>query len=192
MNSSVRDFLFRGLMFEAEAESFRRAGLNVGSAENATEIELLHEGLAPFGIVRRDQALEMSRLYAILYCFENSVRDFIRDALEDSDGSSWVEKLPAKVKGFIDKRMADAVEHSWLEGQDAGPLSFAEFGHLASLVVSRWELFSDFFPSQAWVTQRLEELEKARNFIAHNRMLQPSEFSRIYMYIRDWNRQVGL
>ena len=38
----------------------------------------------------------------------------------------------------------------------------------------------------------MEELEKARNFIAHNRMLLPSEFQRLYMYISDWNRVIGL
>ena len=30
----------------------------------------------------------------------------------------------------------------------------------------------------------MDELEKARHFIAHNRMLLPGEFHRIYMYIR--------
>ena len=39
---------------------------------------------------------------------------------------------------------------------------------------------------------RMDELEKARNFIAHNRMLLPSEFQRLYMYIADWNRVIGL
>jgi hypothetical protein len=46
--------------------------------------------------------------------------------------------------------------------------------------------------TQHWLKQRMEELEKARNFIAHNRMLLPSEFQRIYMYIADWNRVIGL
>jgi hypothetical protein len=32
----------------------------------------------------------------------------------------------------------------------------------------------------------MTELEKARNFAAHHRMLLPSEFQRIYMYIADW------
>ena len=40
--------------------------------------------------------------------------------------------------------------------------------------------------------QRLDELEKARNFIAHNRLLLSSEFQRIEMYVSDWNRVVGL
>jgi len=38
----------------------------------------------------------------------------------------------------------------------------------------------------------MDELEKTRNFIAHKRMLLPSEFQRIYMYIADWNKVIGL
>ena len=38
----------------------------------------------------------------------------------------------------------------------------------------------------------MDELEKVRHFIAHNRMLLPSEFQRLYMYIADWNRVIGL
>jgi hypothetical protein len=40
--------------------------------------------------------------------------------------------------------------------------------------------------------QRFDELERARNFIAHNRMLSAAEFARLEMYVGDWNRQVGL
>jgi hypothetical protein len=47
-------------------------------------------------------------------------------------------------------------------------------------------------PSQHWLKQRMDELEKARHFIAHNRVLLPSVFQRIYMYVRDWNRVIGL
>jgi hypothetical protein len=38
----------------------------------------------------------------------------------------------------------------------------------------------------------MDELEKVRNFIAHNRMLLPSEFARTYLYIADWNKTIGL
>ena len=34
----------------------------------------------------------------------------------------------------------------------------------------------------------MDELEKVRNFIAHNRVRLPSEFQPIYLYIADWNK----
>jgi hypothetical protein len=59
-------------------------------------------------------------------------------------------------------------------------------------MIDKWDHFQDFIPSQHWLKQRMDEIEKARNFIAHNRMLLPSEFQRLYMYVADWNHVVGL
>lgn len=192
MSKNVRDFLFRGLMFEAEAETFRRAGIQIGA--NATEAEehLLKEALAPFGIARRNNALEMARLFAVLFCFENEIRDFIREALNEKEGHDWQDKLPAKIKEHAESRRKIALKDSWLEGEKSDLLGFIDFGHLAQIIIAKWEFFKDVVPTQHWLNQRMEELEKARNFIAHNRMLLPSEFQRLYMYIADWNRVIGL
>ena len=64
----LRDFLFRGLMFESEAAAFQAAGIQVGADSAQAEERLLSEALAPFGVFRRNQALEMARLYAVLHC----------------------------------------------------------------------------------------------------------------------------
>lgn len=191
-NKNIRDFLFRGLMFESEASRFQRAGIEIGADSTAAEQALLHEALAPFNIARRNQALEMARLYSILFCFENEIRDFIRAVLEEAEGDDWEEKLPPKIKQHAEGRQKTAFKDSWLEGEKSDLLGFADFGNLAQLIVDKWEHFKDIVPTQHWLKQRMDELEKARNFIAHNRMLLPSEFQRIYMYINDWNRVIGL
>ena len=192
MSKDVRDFLFRGLMFEAEAERFRRAGIQIGSASTEAEEALLRESLAPFSVQRRNNALEMARLYAVLFCFENEIRDFIRDALEEKEGHDWIEKLPQKIKEHAESRRDTALKDSWLEGEKSDLLGFVDFGQLAQIIVAKWEHFKDVLPTQHWIKQRMDELEKSRNFIAHNRMLLPSEFQRMYMYITDWNRVIGL
>lgn len=187
----LRDFLFRGLMFESEARVFQGAGIQIGSDLAASEEQLLNEVLAPFGVARRNEALEMARLYALLYCFENEIRALIRETLEEKEGVNWWDKLPSKVRSHAESRQAAAMKDSWLEGQKRDLLGFVDFGMLASIIIEKWEHFS-IIPSQHWLRQRMEELEKARNFIAHNRMLLPSEFQRIYMYVSDWNRVIGL
>lgn len=187
----LRDFLFRGLMFESEASVFQGAGIQIGADTTESEEKLLAEALSPFSIARRNEALEMARLYALLYCFENEVRALIRDTLEEKEGPSWWDALPNKIKSHAESRQAAAVKDSWLEGQKRDLLGFVDFGMLASIITERWEHFS-IIPSQHWLKQRMDELEKARNFIAHNRMLLPGEFQRIYMYIADWNRVIGL
>ncbi len=191
-HKDLRDFLFRGLMFEADAARFQSAGIQVGADSSAAEKRLLDDALAPFGVQRRNNALEMARLYAVLHCFENEVRNFIRETLEEKEGADWVDKLPAKIKEHAEGRKETALGDSWLEGEKTDLLGFLEFGHLAQIIVSKWEHFQDIIPTQHWLKQRMDELEKVRHFIAHNRMLLPSEFQRVYMYVADWNHVIGL
>lgn len=192
ISKNLRDFLFRGLMFESEAASFQAAGIQVGADTGQAEERLLSEALSPFSITRRNKALEMARLYSVLHCFENEIRTLIRETLEEKEGHDWVDKLPPKIKKFGEDRQADSYKDSWLEGEKFDVLGFVDFGHLSSIIIEKWVFFEDIIPSQHWLKQRMDELEKARNFIAHNRMLLPSEFQRIYMYIADWNRVIGL
>jgi hypothetical protein len=184
--------MFRGLMFESEAARFQTAGIQVGANIGQAEESLLSEALSPFGVARRNQAVEMARLYAVIHCFENEVRALIRETLQEKDGSDWIEKLPMKVRSFAESRQKSAQADSWLEGEKSDVLGFVDFGHLSQIIIEKWQLFEDIMPSQHWLKQRMDELEKVRHFIAHNRSLLPSEYARVYMYIADWNRVVGL
>lgn len=184
--------MFRGLMFEAEAEGFQRAGIQVGAVKGDAEQRLLEDALTPFGVGRRNRALEMARLYAVLHCFENEIRSFIRERLEESEGADWHDKLPQKILKFAETRKESALKDSWLEGEKSDLLGFVDFGQLAQIIIEKWDFFKDIIPSQHWLKQRMDELEKSRHFVAHNRMLLPSEFNRMYMYIADWNRVIGL
>ena len=190
----LRDFVFRGLLFESEADVFRRAGINVGIDIRASEEQLLQDALSPFGVQRRNDALEMARLYAVIHAFENEVRSLIRETLDEKKGTDWWDSdaVPPKVKRMAESRQEAATKDSWLEGAKGDRLEFVDFGDLAALIIQSWDHFKEIMPSQEWVKQRLSELEKARNFIAHNRMLLPNEFQRIYMYISDWLKVVGL
>lgn len=185
--------MFRALLFEAEAERFRTAGIRLGADQTDVELKLLGEILAPFPVGLRNQAMRMTRVYALMHCFESSVRQLVRDRLEERYGIDWWEKgVPKKIRDFAEQRRSTAVQNSWLEGEKGDHLHFVEFGHLADIIIHSWDDFTDLIPSQHWVKQRMDDLEQARNFLAHNRMLLPSEFQRIEMYVGDWNRQVGV
>lgn len=188
----LRDFMFRGLMFESEATSYINAGIQIGASTTESEEKLTSEALEPFNISLRTNALQMGRLYSVLYCFENEVRSLIKETLEEKIGADWWEKLPRRIKTHAESRQKTALEDSWLEGEKSNILGFVDFGMLATIIIEYWEHFENIVPSQQWLKQRMDELEKARHFIAHNRMLLPSEFQRIYMYIADWNRVIGL
>jgi hypothetical protein len=187
----IRDFLFRGLMFESEASLFQSAGIKIGADGDLNEQKSHVEALSPYNIKLRNRSLEMARLYSVVFCFENDVRDFIREILTENVGVDWWNKLSTKIKSHAETRQAAAVKDSWLEGEKMDLLGFVDFGMLGSIIIEKWEHFGNIIPSQHWLKQRMDELEKTRNFIAHNRMLLPSEFQRIYMYIADWNRITG-
>jgi len=189
---NVREWMFRALMFEAEADKFKQAGIQVGADAQKIERSLMEESLNPFPIDIRNEALQMSRLYAQLNCFENSVRVLVKERLVDKFDVDWWEKgVVKKVRDFAKKRFDAEQKNSWLEGKKTELILFIEFGHLSDIILNQWDLFSDLIPSQHWLKQRLDELEKSRNYIAHNRLLLPSEFKRIELYIRDWDRTVG-
>jgi hypothetical protein len=189
---NIREWMFRALMFEAEAEEFKSAGIRIGADSEQVEKSLMEETLSPFPIQTRNEALRMSRLYALVNCFENSIRELIKERLKEKFDADWWEKgTPKTVREFAQKRLLSAQENSWLEGDNTELIEFVEFGHLTDIIINNWADFSDLIPTQHWLKQRLDELEKARNYIAHNRLLLPSEFRRIEQYINDWNKQVG-
>jgi hypothetical protein len=191
-HDALRSWLFRSLMFEAESEAFRQAGVRVGVDERSAEGNLLDESLAPFPLASRNEALRMARLYAIIYCFENAVRELIRTRMTENDPDWWTTLVPKKVRDTAESRLQDAEKNSWLEGVSKDILGFVDFGGLCDIITNNWSDFEDLIPSQHWLKQRFDELERARNFIAHNRMLSAAEFARLEMYVGDWNRQVGL
>ena len=189
----LRDWLFRGFLFEADAEKFRRAGVRVGAGQRDVEATLLEEALAPFPLEMRNDALAMARVYALPNCFENSVRELVKTRLLERVGPEWWDKaVPVKVRTFVESRKDADEKESWLEGDRTELLGFAEFGHLADIIIQNWEHFEDLIPTQHFLKQRMDELEKARHYVAHNRLLLPAESQRIQMYVADWNRTVGI
>lgn len=108
--------MFRGLLFEAEATAFQTAGIKIGADQTETEERLLAEALSPFPVNLRNNSLEMARLYAVLFSFENHVRDFIRQTLAENEGADWLDKIPIKVKQQAESRQQVAFKDTWLVG----------------------------------------------------------------------------
>jgi hypothetical protein len=182
------------MLFDAEAETFRKAGIRIGLDRAEEEEALLFEALSQVGIHRRTDALEMARLYAVLHAFENEIRALVRDTLEENTTDNWwdSEAVPKKIREKAEARRKTALDDSWLEGAKDDNLEYVDFGDLSQIIIANWDCFKEIIPNQSWLNQRMVELEKARNFVAHNRMLLPNEFQRIYMYVSDWNKTVGI
>ena len=62
----LRQWLFRAMMFEADAERFRSAGIRVGADQGEIEASLLEESLRPFSVELRNDALAMTMRCSIV------------------------------------------------------------------------------------------------------------------------------
>jgi len=88
------------------------------------------------------------------------------------------------------QKRADTEKNKWHEAVYQNNIDLTLFGDLAAIIVKEWEEFDDLFPSQPWIKQRLDELERSRNVIAHANLLPEAEIERIERYLEDWLRQV--
>src|SRR5690349_13002892 len=122
------------MMFEADAEELRASGIRIGADQREFEESLMEEALRPFAIDLRNDALRMTRLYALLYCFENSVRQLVSERLEEAFGANWwSEKVPTKIRSLAESRRSSDQKNNWLEGEKSGLITYIEFGHLADI-----------------------------------------------------------
>jgi len=141
----------------------------------------------------RGASLEMQRAYRLLFVFENLVRQFIdqRFTEEDKRPDWWDGRATAAMKKKAEDRKREEEKNSWHAGRSHQPLFYVDFGDLALLIINHWNLFKDYFPTQAWVSSRIQETERSRNVIAHTNRLPQEELDRLERHLRDWIAQVA-
>ncbi|MDF0522032.1 Swt1 family HEPN domain-containing protein [Bradyrhizobium yuanmingense] len=81
--------------------------------------------------------------------------------------------------------------HRYHTARSSESIGYTTFGHLAQIVIARWQDFEDLFPDQAWIVSRFKDMEMSRNIIMHTGILAPIEIDRVESIARDWVRQVG-
>ena len=100
-----------------EQQHQQRLHTQTRAATDALETLQRDHQTFPTQDARRRNALEMARLYAVLHCFENEIRNLIRETLQEKLGVDWAEKLPAKIKEYAILRQNTAFGDSWIEGE---------------------------------------------------------------------------
>jgi hypothetical protein len=148
--------MFRGLMFESEAEAFRRAGIQIGASSTEAEDNLLREALAPFGGTLRNNALEMARLRMKFVILLETRLLKKRDLIGRN-------KLPPKIKEQAESRRDIALNDSWLEGDKTDLLGFVDFGHLArsslpSGIILKMSYQSNIGLNNVWTNSKRREI----------------------------------
>jgi hypothetical protein len=188
--SALQGEAFKALTLQAEIEERKARGELLPGGDPAMAPSLLGKYEEFFSVEIRARCERMTYVYALFYCFENVVRDLVAQRLEERKGQEWWNAAPDNVRKRVEQKKTEAAENKWHQATIDSNIDYTLFGDLASMVVKEWQEFEDLFPTQGWVKQRLDELERSRNIIAHGNLLSESEVQRIEQYLDDWLRQV--
>ncbi len=192
---SLSEFLharaFKGVLLDSEIARQEEAGVLPRAKEPVAGPALLGRYEEYFSREMQDRSEKMAYVYSLFYCFENLVRELVAQRLEERKGPGWWNAcVPDNVGRRVDQKRADTEKNKWHQAVYQRNIDFTLFGDLAAIIVKEWDEFDDLFPSQSWVKQRLDELERSRNVIAHANLLPEAEIERIERYLEDWLRQV--
>lgn len=190
-SSSIREWLFAGLTVEDALNELEANGIAVRAPTDPQALQRVMP-LEEFSVDLRASAMQALPAYLAFFVFENSVREVVSERLSERLGSEWWEKSSSNaLRGKVGKRQESEGKDRWHMRRGATEIYYTDFGDLAALIRNNWEHFEDLFPDINWVVSRFDELEKSRNIVAHNNLLEPHEVGRITLYLRDWIRQVG-
>ena len=182
---------FKGLLLDAEIARQEEGGVLPRAKEPTAAPALLGRYEEFFSREMQDRSEKMAYVYSIFYCFENLVRELVAQRLAERKGADWWDtSVPDNVRKRVTQKRVDAEQNKWHQAQYQRDIDLTLFGDLAAIVVKEWAEFDDLFPNQHWIKQRLDELERSRNVIAHANLLPEPEIERIEQYLEDWLRQV--
>ncbi len=117
----------------------------------------------------------MSEVYLYLYCIENSLRIFIENVLKNKYGDNYFDQVSDGIKRTISERKVNEQKNKWLSLRGSSDLFYLDFKELSSIIRSNWSLFEKYFPSQEWITSKIDDLSQVRNLIAHNSFVSEQE-----------------
>ena len=151
------ELLFKQGKFSEAEEYFRKV------AEEKPESVSVKEYLAKCIENKKEEYSEKD----LLYMFENDLRKFIKNILENEFKSNWWrEGIPPKVRADCMARREMGLD----EEKDLEPILFANFYDYRGILEGNKSEFSKHMNVKKWCS-KLSELEPIRNSIAHNRDL---------------------
>jgi len=135
----------------------------------------------------------MAKVYELLFCFENSVRELIEERLKEgfSVETWWNEGVPDEIRARADKLKLRERKTPWHGPRGGTMLAFVDFPVLAQIITDRWGYFEDLLGQPEWVSHLFDEMNQSRRAIAHTGVLSQFDMERMELRVRDWLRIVG-
>lgn len=134
-----------------------------------------------------DEAARMAELYPKMYLLENSIRSVINRVLTAKHGKDWWDtQAPSGVRKLVQGRKDKEDNVPWHGKRGAHEIYYSDFSDLRNVIEKNWSDFDPIIHKQQWINQWLEELEPARNTLAHNNPVSDNEQKRIEVFYNDW------
>jgi hypothetical protein len=141
-----------------------------------------------FEAALRAEASQMSELYEVFYCLENSIRKLVEDIMIDAEGVEWWNG--ARVD---EKRIREPASGRRKKEIDSGItprsdrlIDYTTFGELSQLITDNWELFAPVFRSKTAVSNVSNQLNLLRGPIAHCNPTDELEQDRLNLAVCTW------
>lgn len=136
---------------------------------------------------------QTAEAYIYLYIVENFLRLFIEKVLTDKFGLSYLLSVTVSksILSGVELRKNQEKKNMWLSIRGNSDLFYFDFKDLGNLIQSNWEIFKNYFPDQAWICTKIEEMGNCRNLVAHNSVIGDHERNLIKLYFRSITKQLS-
>jgi hypothetical protein len=188
---NVQAFLFRAASINDRLDQLAEEGQLATPDLPASPSE--STPISDFSFAIQLEAKRMARVYELLFCFENSVRELIEDRLKEaySVETWWTDGVPEQIQKKALKMKLREKQAPWHGPRGGTLLAFVDFPVLAQIITERWEHFEDLLGKAEWVASLFDEMNQSRRAIAHTGVLSPFDVERMELRVRDWLRIVG-
>jgi hypothetical protein len=141
----------------------------------------------------KSKGKEMSDAYIYLYCVENTLRTFIERIAKENYGDDYFSslKINKDIETKLDIRKKEEIKNQWIRLRGDSEIFYLDFEDLASIISNNWDIFKNYFPSEYWITTKIQELSKCRNLVAHNSYIENNERELIRVYFNAILKQIS-
>jgi hypothetical protein len=140
------------------------------------------------------QAVEMAKVYPLIYVLENSIRELIERVMVAGHGHDWWDSKfhNAKIRGYVASRMSDDQKDAWHQRRGARPIDYVDLKDLPSIVTAfEADFVPDLLPEMAWFRALVLEVYKSRCVVCHMNPLHVDNVDAVRVRARQWARQIN-
>jgi hypothetical protein len=141
----------------------------------------------------REAKTMATRVYPLLYLFENSARDVITRVLKAEEGNDWWNKVvPKGVRDQADGNIKTEGREAWHGKRSNDPIDYVDLPQLATIVTDDkvWPYFQPLFSRKNWFEGLVQDLNVSRRVAAHMNPLASDDIQGVEVIFRKWVKQL--